>query len=158
MIEGLAYRVNAKGKHSTCKELRIYNLFLICEVWGLVDCPYCNITNDLSHEVIISNERCIYTLLKEQEIKGAGIIVPKEHRETVFDLTQDEWAATYELLQEVKLYLDQNYKPDGYNVGWNCGHAGGQHVLHSHLHVIPRYADEAMAGKGIRYLLKNYQG
>ncbi|MFS0855857.1 HIT family protein [Paenibacillus taichungensis] len=80
--------------------------------------------------------------------KGAGRIVPKIHRETVFDLTQDEWDATYQLLQEVKLYLDKNYKPEGYNVGWNCGHAGGQHVFHSHLHVIPRYAIEAMAGKG----------
>ncbi|CAH1202306.1 hypothetical protein PAECIP111891_02135 [Paenibacillus allorhizoplanae] len=37
----------------------------------------------------MSNESCTYTLLKEQEIKGAGIIVPKEHRETVFDLTQE---------------------------------------------------------------------
>lgn len=121
----------------------------------MINCPYCNIIDDLSHEVIISNEKCIYTLLKEQEIKGAGIIVPKIHRETVFDLTQDEWDATYQLLQEVKLYLDENYKPEGYNVGWNCGQVGGQHVFHSHLHVIPRYAGEAMVGKGIRYFLKN---
>jgi histidine triad (HIT) family protein len=82
----------------------------------LVNCPYCNISNDNSHEVIINNDRCFFTLLKEQEIKGAGIIVPKEHRETVFDLTQDDWKATYHLLHEVKLYLDRNYKPDGYNV------------------------------------------
>ncbi|WP_314799987.1 HIT family protein [Paenibacillus roseipurpureus] len=126
-------------------------------MWSLLNCPYCNISNDNRHEVIMSNESCTYTLLKEQEIKGAGIIVPKEHRETVFDLTQDEWNETFQLLQEVKLYLDQNYKPDGYNVGWNCGHVGGQHVFHSHLHVIPRYADESMAGKGIRYLFKKNQ-
>lgn len=43
----------------------------------MINCPYCNIIDDLSHEAIISNEKCIYTLLKEQEIKGAGIIVPK---------------------------------------------------------------------------------
>lgn len=87
--------------------------------------------------------------------KGAGRIVPKIHRETVFDLTQDEWDATYQLLQEVKLYLDKNYKPEGYNVGWNCGHAGGQHVFHSHLHVIPRYAMKQWQEKEIRYFLKN---
>ncbi|MFD2615690.1 HIT family protein [Paenibacillus gansuensis] len=126
-------------------------------MWSLLNCPYCNISDDNSHEVIMSNESCTYTLLKEQEIKGAGIIVPKEHRETVFDLTQDEWNETFKLLQEVKLYLDQNYKPDGYNVGWNCGYVGGQHVFHSHLHVIPRYADESMAGKGIRHLFKKNQ-
>ncbi|MED4754734.1 HIT family protein [Brevibacillus choshinensis] len=121
------------------------------------NCPYCNILNDDEHEVIISNDICTYSLLKEQEIKGAGIIVPKQHRETVFDLTEDEWIATYQLLHEVKLYLDEKYNPDGYNVGWNCGQVGGQHVFHSHLHVIPRYANEIMAGKGIRYLFKNNQ-
>lgn len=121
------------------------------------NCPYCNISDDDKQEVIISNDKCIFSLLKEQEIRGAGIIVPKEHRETVFDLTELEWIATYQLLHEVKLYLDQKYNPDGYNVGWNCGHVGGQHVFHSHLHVIPRYTDEIMAGKGIRYLFKNNQ-
>lgn len=121
------------------------------------NCPYCHIVNDNSHEIIISNDLCTYTLLKEQEIKGAGIIVPKAHRETAFDLTQEEWNANYQLLHEVKLYVDQNYKPDGYNVGWNCGYVGGQHVFHAHLHIIPRYANEPMAGKGIRYLFKNNQ-
>ena len=32
----------------------------------------------------------------------------------------EEWTATYELLQKVKRYLDQLYKPSGYNLGWNC--------------------------------------
>ncbi|WP_284237594.1 HIT domain-containing protein [Paenibacillus glycanilyticus] len=107
--------------------------------------------------MIISNDKCTYSLLQEQEIRGAGIIVPREHRETVFDLTEEEWLATYRLLHEVKLYLDLHYKPDGYNVGWNCGQVGGQHIFHSHLHVIPRYADEKMAGKGIRYFFKTNQ-
>jgi hypothetical protein len=30
----------------------------------------------------------------------------------------------------------------------------GQEVMHAHLHVIPRFADEPYAGRGIRFLLK----
>ncbi len=97
----------------------------------------------------------MFLQLNEQDIEGSGIIVPRQHRETVFDLTQDEWNATYQLLQEVKSYMDERYQPDGYNVGWNCGEIGGQHVFHAHMHVLPRYADEPMAGKGIRYLFKS---
>lgn len=82
------------------------------------------------------------------------MIIPKLHRETVFDLTIAEWQATFEMLQEVKALLDQKYGPDGYNVGWNCGQVGGQNVFHAHLHVIPRYKDEPLAGKGIRFWLK----
>jgi histidine triad (HIT) family protein len=119
------------------------------------DCIYCNRFETSDHEVILSNDHCIYSLLKEQEIKGAGIIIPRNHKETVFDLSDDEWKSTFKLLHEVKDYIDQKYKPDGYNVGWNCGNVGGQHVFHSHLHVIPRYTDEPLAGKGIRYLFKS---
>jgi histidine triad (HIT) family protein len=45
-------------------------------------------------------------------------------------------------------------RPDGFNVGWNCGPVGGQVIPHAHLHVIPRFADEPYAGKGIRHWLK----
>ena len=39
-------------------------------------------------------------------------------------------------------------------MGWNCGAVAGQTVFHAHLHVIPRYAGEPYAGKGIRHWLK----
>jgi diadenosine tetraphosphate (Ap4A) HIT family hydrolase len=50
--------------------------------------------------------------------------------------------------------LDQKFRPDGYNLGWNCGIVGGQEVFHAHLHIIPRFKDEPYAGRGIRYWLK----
>lgn len=87
-------------------------------------------------------------------IEGSGMIIPRQHRETVFDLTATEWAATFTLLQAVKQLLDEAMQPDGYNVGWNCGTVGGQSVFHAHLHVIPRFADEPLAGKGIRHWFK----
>jgi diadenosine tetraphosphate (Ap4A) HIT family hydrolase len=94
-------------------------------------------------------------LQKSQEVLiGSGVIVPKEHRETIFDLSRDEWNSMFELLQEAKLYLDKQYNPQGYNIGWNVGAVGGQEIFHAHLHIIPRYVDEPLAGKGIRYLLK----
>ncbi|KQO18768.1 cell-cycle regulation histidine triad HIT protein [Paenibacillus sp. Leaf72] len=124
----------------------------------MTKCPYCDISNNGDkHEIIIKNDSCTYSLLENQEIRGAGIIVPHIHRESVFDLSEEEWNATYHLLIKVKQYVDQNYSPDGYNIGWNCGDVGGQHIFHAHLHVIPRYSNEKMAGKGIRYLFKNNQ-
>jgi histidine triad (HIT) family protein len=77
------------------------------------DCIYCNMLETRDHEVILSNDFCIYSLLKEQEIRGAGIIVPRSHKESVFDLSDNEWKWTYQLLHEVKDYIDQKYKPDG---------------------------------------------
>jgi len=82
------------------------------------------------------------------------MIIPRAHRETLFDLTREEWEATYDLLHAAKNLIDDVFKPDGYNVGWNCGSVGGQTVFHAHLHIIPRFADEPRAGRGIRWWLK----
>ena len=80
--------------------------------------------------------------------------MPRAHRESTFDLTAEEFSSTFSLLTEVKALIDAEYNPQGYNVGWNCGAIAGQTVFHAHLHVIPRYASEPYAGKGIRYWLK----
>lgn len=116
------------------------------------DCVLCYPSDK---NVILGNEQSLFLMQVKPEIEGAGLIVPRSHKETVFDLTEDEWRFTYRLLIEVKKFIDEKYKPDGYNVGWNCGQVGGQHIFHSHMHVIPRFSDEPMAGKGIRYLFKS---
>ena len=91
---------------------------------------------------------------KEPILIGSGLIIPKRHCQTVFDLNSEEWQATYQLLQEAKKLLDEKYQPNGYNLGWNCEAIAGQEIFHAHLHVIPRYADEPLAGRGIRHWLK----
>jgi diadenosine tetraphosphate (Ap4A) HIT family hydrolase len=117
------------------------------------DCPFCS---DLikPNEIVMENEMCLFLQRNETVLVGSGLIIPRAHRETVFDLTPAEWNATYELLQQVKKNIDFKFRPHGYNLGWNSGAIAGQEVFHTHLHVIPRYKDEPLAGKGIRYWLK----
>lgn len=122
-------------------------------------CPLCQLELMPTQTIVMSNDHCLFLQLEEAReeglpLEGAGIIVPKMHRETVFDVTKEEWVATYDLLQAAKQYVDELYRPDGYNLGWNCGEIAGQHIPHAHFHVLPRYGDEELAGKGIRYLFK----
>lgn len=103
----------------------------------------------------LSNTHCLFMPNREQDVLiGSGIILPRKHRETVFDLTPEEWAGTYDLLLRVKRHLERLFHPQGFNIGWNVGQTAGQEIFHAHLHVIPRYSDEPLAGKGIRYWLK----
>jgi len=118
-----------------------------------MECPFCPPVLDLA-QVVLKSTHYLFVQQPEPILDGAGVIIPKSHRETVFDLTEDEWRDTFALMQQVKALLDNQYAPDGYNIGWNCGQVGGQEVLHAHLHVIPRYQDEPFAGKGMRYWLK----
>lgn len=92
--------------------------------------------------------------LKNNTLVGSYVIIPKSQVGSPFELSEKEWNDSKALLLELKEYLDKKYAPDGYNIGWNVGKAAGQEVAHAHMHVIPRYADEPYAGKGLRYWFK----
>ena len=121
-----------------------------------MNCPYCPITEP-EQKIIFQNDLVMF--IQDERYQGAlkhsGIIIPIAHKETVFDLSEAEITATFQLLAAVKQWMDDNFAPDGYNVGWNCGAIGGQEVFHAHMHVIPRFRHEPLAGKGIRSLLKS---
>lgn len=120
-------------------------------------CPYCPIT-DPETEIVLERDLVLFARNPKYQgaLKHSGVIIPKAHRPTAFDLTEQEWLATFDLLRDVKVWLDGTVSPAGYNLGWNCGPVAGQEVMHGHLHVIPRFTQEPLAGKaGIRTLLKS---
>ncbi len=121
---------------------------------GLTECPFCDPAVWQRESIGIDNELCVFLTRPQPILVGSGLIVTRRHCATVFEMTSAEWQACYDLLQRVRTHLDATLQPQGYNVGWNSGAVGGQEVFHVHLHVIPRFADEPLAGRGIRYWLK----
>ena len=123
------------------------------------DCVFCDHAQLRTAEVCIENDFCLYASTRDPRDQpdvrpGCGVIVPIAHRSSPFDFTAEEWAATHELLLEAKAAQDERLAPDGYTLIWNCFPAGGQVVPHAHLHVIPRFDDEPLAGHGGRSAIK----
>jgi superfamily II DNA or RNA helicase/HKD family nuclease len=59
-----------------------------------------------------------------------------------------------DLVETVKRQLDEELKPDGYNVGFNAGVAAGQTVMHLHVHVIPRHEGDMDDPRGgVRHVI-----
>jgi diadenosine tetraphosphate (Ap4A) HIT family hydrolase len=117
-------------------------------------CPFCDVAVWERESIGIENDLCLFITRPAPILNGSGMIITRRHCSTLFDMTAAEWQASYELMHQVKQHLDAALRPEGYNVGWNCGAVGGQEVFHVHMHIIPRFADEPYAGKGIRYWLK----
>ena len=80
--------------------------------------------------------------------EGHCLIVPKRVYSNYFDSTLDEMIGLHHLVVETKLHLDQKFKPDGYNIGINCGEHSGQTVPHVHIHLIPRYKGDMENPRG----------
>ena len=88
--------------------------------------------------------------------RGHVLVVPKRHVETYFEATLEEMDAITRLIIEVKGKLDQQFHPDGYNIGVNVGSAAGQTIFHLHVHVIPRYSGDVPDPRGgIRRIKKS---
>ena len=70
------------------------------------DCPFCDpLAEDQS--VVLENAHCRFLQQPDPTLAGAGVIVPRRHRDSVFDLSAEEWAATGELLRQAKALLDE---------------------------------------------------
>jgi len=75
-------------------------------------------------------------------------VIPKRHVPTIFDTTNEEKLAIFDLINEAKKLIDKKYKPDGYNIGINSGESAGQTVMHLHVHLIPRYKGDVENPRG----------
>ena len=80
--------------------------------------------------------------------KGHTLLIPKEHYETYFDLPNQLKESLQFRLKQVKEILDNEFHPNGYNIGCNCGEAAGQTVMHFHMHIIPRYKGDCENPRG----------
>ncbi len=79
---------------------------------------------------------------------GHSLIIPFRHCASVFDLTPEEMTACMELLAHDRMALDDEFDPDGYNVGVNVSAAAGQTIFHVHIHLIPRYTGDSSHPQG----------
>ncbi len=85
---------------------------------------------------------------------GHSLIIPFRHCASFFDLTPDETTACMQLLAAERLALDDEFNPDGYNVGVNVNVSAGQGIFHVHIHLIPRYTgDVARPQGGVRQVI-----
>ena len=79
---------------------------------------------------------------------GHTLIIPRRHINSFFELNEDEFVSLFPLLCEIKEQLENEYSPQGFNIGVNDGKAAGQTVMHMHVHLIPRYAGDVEDPRG----------
>ena len=58
--------------------------------------------------------------------RGHSLIVPRRHVGSFGEVGLEEQSAMLAMLQRVKALLDEELRPDGYNIGINDGAATGQ--------------------------------
>ena len=86
--------------------------------------------------------------------KGHTLIVPKRTVSSVFELSDDEMIACWQLVKREKIALEKELRPDGFNIGVNDGSVAGQTISHAHIHLIPRFkGDHPNPRGGVRAII-----
>ena len=115
-------------------------------------CLFCELSKNKS--VFLHENESFYVIPdKFPACKGHSLIILKKHKESFFDLQNEELKDLKDALYKTKILLDEKFHPDAYNLGINEGAAAGRTIHHFHAHLIPRYVSEPAKG-GIEALLK----
>jgi diadenosine tetraphosphate (Ap4A) HIT family hydrolase len=104
----------------------------------------------MPQEVVFESDFAYVRYDSNSLARGHLIVVPKRHVADFFDMSGAEQGSVLALLNRAKKFIDEKHEPDGYNIGVNVGAAAGQSRMHVHVHLIPRYAGDSHAGKGVR--------
>ncbi len=106
------------------------------------DCIFCKIiTGEIPSTKVFENEHVLAFLDISQVTKGHTLVIPKVHKENVYELTPDMAKSIFEVVPEIARALKKAFNPIGLNTINNNGEAAGQSVFHYHLHLIPRYGE-----------------
>lgn len=110
------------------------------------DCPFCAIAagEDDSAELIAEGETWVAFFPHTPATPGHTLLIPRRH-------VADLWSATPELgasltVAAIKIgrAIERALEPEGMNLITSKGEAGEQTVFHLHIHLVPRWSEDAL--------------
>ena len=117
-------------------------------------CFFCDVQKEQSDRFILEQGKFFALWDGYPVTKGHALIILKDHKESFFDLSEDEMKDAFVLLGKVKELILEKYKPDAFNIGVNDGKAAGRTIDHLHIHLIPRYGGDVNNPKGgVRHVI-----
>lgn len=109
----------------------------------MTDCIFCKIIRgDIpAHKVYEDADTLAFLDIKPNN-PGHTLVIPKVHSQNLYDMSDHSLAAVMRTAQKVAVAIKKAVGADGINLAMNNESAAGQVVLHPHVHVIPRFAED----------------
>lgn len=103
-------------------------------------CIFCQIIQgNIPSYKVYEDDDFIAILDISQTTKGHTLVIPKKHSDNVLKMDKAEFANLMALSQMLAQMIVRNLNAKGCNILINTNEVAGQSVMHSHVHIIPRY-------------------
>jgi len=110
-------------------------------------CDFCQIVKgEEEEEAAIAYEDGEHICIRHPINPGHMLVMPKKHYATLLDMPSPEVGKLFTLVADMAKSVVRVMKADGFNVGQNNGAVARQLVFHVHVHIIPRYLQDASEG------------
>ncbi len=117
----------------------------------MTDCVFCKIRDgQIPSMKIFEDDKTLVFMDINPLNAGHCLVITKAHTPNLFEAEVEDLQAAIATAQRVGLAIRDALKPDGLNMLQANGAAAFQSVLHYHLHLIPRWAND---GKGFDWRL-----
>ena len=107
------------------------------------ECIFCKIVAGISecHEIYQDDATLAFMDIHPAN-EGHCLVIPKEHFEQVFDMPPAAFGTVASTVRKVARAVNEVLRPGGISLVQANGELAGQSVLHVHVHVLPRRADD----------------
>jgi histidine triad (HIT) family protein len=105
-------------------------------------CSFCRyVAREEPCAFVAEDDLALAFINRAQFERGAMLVVPRRHRETILDMHDQELAAAAQLAKRLVRAVVACFGAVSANVYQNNGVKSGQHIPHYHIHVVPRYEE-----------------
>lgn len=104
------------------------------------NCIFCKIVaGEIPCAKVYEDEHVFAFLDLSQVTKGHTLVIPKVHKENLFELTPEIAGELFKVVPKLATGVKDAFHAKGLNILNNNGEIAGQTVFHYHIHLIPRY-------------------
>ena len=102
-------------------------------------CIFCKILDgEIPSNPVYEDENCIVIPDLHPQAPVHYLVIPRQHISSISAVQDSEWVIITHLLQ-VAQNIGQNFP--GYKLQFNVNSAGGQEIMHIHLHLLAGFAE-----------------
>lgn len=103
-------------------------------------CVFCDIVEGkIPSYKIYEDDKVLAILDISQTTKGHTLVMPKNHYSNFLEMPSNEYAYLMNKTQEISKLIVNKLNANGCNILINTNEVAGQTVMHTHVHIIPRY-------------------
>ena len=107
------------------------------------DCIFCKIVKGEIPATKIYEDETTLAFLDISPINiGHSLVIPKEHYKNIYETPEKIMLDMMRTVKNLSHAIKNGLSADGINVTMNNDPAAGQIIFHSHIHIIPRIAND----------------